>query len=258
MIAIISDFGLKDPYVGIMKGVIKKINKNADIIDITHLIPPQNIKFAYFILKYSYKHFPENTVFLTVVDPGVGSNRQAIAIEYNNYYFVGPDNGIFSFIPPNKATIINLTNKQFYYAQNTSNTFHGRDIFAPIAAYVDKGVNLSKLGDKIYKMVLLNDINYYIKNNTIYVPLIYIDHFGNLIFNISKKDVANLKKDFIIKFQNKIISEISLNYSTDKDIIALFNSYNLLEIAKPQGSAKDFFNIDTINNKYLTIEPKNN
>ena len=136
-IAVLTDFGLEDGYVGIMKGVMTTINPNIPIIDLTHQIPPQQIWAARFCLMNAYPYFPKDTVFLAVVDPGVGSQRRSVAIKCSQGYLVGPDNGLFSGILAQDLAVkaVSLTNTDYWRVPNVSLTFHGRDIFAPVAAY---------------------------------------------------------------------------------------------------------------------------
>ena len=147
IITFITDFGTKDGYVGVMKGVILKINPDVRFIDISHEIPAQDILEAGFVLKNSYEYFPDRSIHLVVVDPTVGSKRQAVAIEGENHLFIGPDNGVFSFIYEidRIRRVVRLENNR-YFLSNISNTFHGRDIFAPVAAYLSLGTPLENFG----------------------------------------------------------------------------------------------------------------
>ncbi|MCG8572284.1 MAG: SAM-dependent chlorinase/fluorinase [Spirochaetes bacterium] len=259
MIVLLTDFGIIDPYVGIMKGVIKQIHPACEIIDLTHQIPAQSIQTGHFILENSYHHFPKNTVFCAVIDPGVGSKRKAIGIQTKNYYFIGPDNGIFSFLSHSQSikSIIQLNNSNFYYKKNPDHTFHGRDIFAAIAAYLDKGFIFDKIGTKIsnFKQIATEKIQL-INENEMKVPLIHIDHFGNLIFSINYEDFHSFIKNnpFVISFKNTIFYKLNQNYVSDKKLIALFNSYGLLEIAMPQGNAKETTKTQKMKNEFIIIK----
>ena len=142
-----TDFGNRDYYVGAMKGVILSINPDARIIDITHDIEPQNITSAAFVLSACYRDFPPATIFVCVVDPGVGSERRAIVVESNDHIFVGPDNGLFSFVLNPNARVIAIKNDRFF-RKPVSSTFHGRDIFAPVAAHLSLGIDLHELGPR--------------------------------------------------------------------------------------------------------------
>ncbi len=243
MIVLMTDFGSKDPYTGIMKGVIKQISPSADIIDLIHEIPSYNVAIAYFLLKHSYVHFPEQTIFVAVVDPGVGTSRKPIAIRTEHYYFVGPDNGIFGFLSEPKMAesmaIIQLNKTQYYYREKTCHTFHGRDIFAPAAAHLDQGIDFFKLGERIDSIQSVSLPRWGKRPKGIDIPLIHIDHFGNLIFSITKEEFLAFtkKKRFSLMFKGHTINSISKCYESEKPFIALFNSYNLLEITAPSYSA---------------------
>src|SRR5947207_2897353 len=150
VIAMMTDFGLGDGDVGVMKGVIAGITPQAHIIDITHDVAPQNVPSGAWILASAYRYFPQGTVFVCVVDPGVGSSRRAIAIHAGSWFFVGPDNGLFSYIfveqPIHQAVVLSNT---AYHLPQVSSTFHGRDIFAPAGAHLARGVALQELGEPL-------------------------------------------------------------------------------------------------------------
>ena len=159
IIALLTDFGTKDYFVGAMKGAILSVNKDAKIVDITHEILPQDIRGASFTLRACYRNFPSGTIFVAVVDPEVGSQRRAILVETQDYFFVAPDNGILSFVFEDYALahaqasaspfrVFELTNNK-YFAENISATFHGRDVFAPIAAHLSRGINPIEFGREI-------------------------------------------------------------------------------------------------------------
>ncbi|MBW2636398.1 MAG: SAM-dependent chlorinase/fluorinase [Deltaproteobacteria bacterium] len=261
MIVLMTDFGLKDPYVGIMKGVIKKTFPLAEIIDLTHDIPPHNIKIAHFVLKNAHPHFPEGTVFVAVVDPGVGTARRPLAIRGGDFFFVGPDNGIFSFLmEPGFGIIeaVELTEKRFYYKETPDGTFHGRDIFAPAAAHIKGGVPLSRLGTPVEKITSIDTPQCREVRGGIDIPLLHTDRFGNLIFSLTGDEFAALTKGgtFLLRLGNQKIETISGNYQSDMPVIALFNSYGLLEIAAPSGSAAEILDISGKSEKapvYITL-----
>jgi S-adenosyl-L-methionine hydrolase (adenosine-forming) len=195
VIALITDFGLHDGYIGIMKGVITTINSNIHIIDITHAIPPQNIASAAWTLSISYRYFPKHTVFVCIVDPGVGSSRQAIAIHAGDWFFIGPDNGLFSYILAEQPihTAVALSNP-LYHLAHISSTFHGRDIFAPTSAHLAQGTPISDLGTPIDPTTLqrINIAPPMRQQNHIQASIVHIDHFGNLITNIPLSLVPEL------------------------------------------------------------------
>jgi hypothetical protein len=185
IVTLLTDFGNRDHYVAAVKGVLLSINPSLNIVDITHEISPQNIREAGFILASAYRHFPQGTLHLAVVDPGVGGERRGLAAATERYLFVGPDNGLFDWVfatdPPHQVVV--LENPEYQLPQ-VSATFHGRDIFAPAAGHLSLGLPLEKLGPASqYRMhfagrLLLKD------QDTLEGEIIHVDRFGNLISNI--------------------------------------------------------------------------
>lgn len=234
IVTFLTDFGLDDNFVGVMKGVILGINPDVRIVDITHNVKPQDITGAAFLLKSSYKFFPKGTIHLVVVDPGVGSRRKAIIVKTKDYIFVGPDNGVLSLALKECRIekIINITNKK-YFLKPVSNTFHGRDVFAPVSGLLSKGDAIGRFGERIkeYKRLEIP------KPTLSEGEIIYIDHFGNLVTNIGK---AIIKK---IQFKGVSINKINTGYMETKKghPLAIFGSSGNLEISVNQGSAKKYF-----------------
>ncbi|MBI5749186.1 MAG: SAM-dependent chlorinase/fluorinase [Nitrospinae bacterium] len=244
IITLTTDFGLSDPFVGIMKGVMLGINPSVKFIDISHLIEPQNIIEAYYTLKFSYKYFPSGTIHMAVVDPGVGSERRPILIESKDYFFIGPDNGIFSFVFENEpsANIIELTEKKFFLPP-ISQTFHGRDIFASVAGWLSSDVKPYEFGIPINNPVILKLPEPAIEKGKISGEVIHIDRFGNLITNISETQfhsfISERDGKVRIKIKNFIIPSICKSYSDDvgPKPSSIFNSWGLLEIFVRNGDA---------------------
>ena len=195
VMALLTDFGLGDGDVGVMKGVIAGIAPDAHIIDVTHDVAPQNVPSAAWILAASYRYFPRGTVFVCVVDPGVGSSRGAIAVHAGNWYFVGPDNGLFSYIYAEQGikSVVALTNTAYHLPQ-VSSTFHGRDIFAPTGAYLAEGVALEELGALLDPTMLVRlDVAAPVRHGSqIEGKIIHVDNFGNLITSIPLTMVPEL------------------------------------------------------------------
>lgn len=248
MIALLTDFGTKDYFVGAMKGVILSINREAKIVDITHEIEPQNIAAASFNLRACYKNFPEKTIFVAVVDPGVGSNRKAILVETNKYFFIAPDNGLLSFVFNEEADfkVYELTNEKFF-AENISQTFHGRDVFAPVAAHLSNGVPPSEFGLQTNNFVRLNEAQPS-KNDAgkIVGTIIYIDKFGNLVTNLTKE---HLPENFVLEIGVVKIGNLK-NYFAEAEtgeILTIFGSAGFLEIVAFQDSAQKLLNSKTGN-----------
>ncbi len=255
MIALLSDFGYQDAYVAVMKGVIATIAPTVAMCDLGHDIPPQNILAARFNLMMAYPYFPGGTVFLTVVDPGVGSARRAIALKFNNQFFVGPDNGLFggllsgAIAHPAKITAVELTNPRYWRAPQPSATFHGRDIFAPAAAHLAMGVSLYELGDRIDPSTLVQfDLPPFQPSPPLSTqssatnPVLatgsvqYIDGFGNIITNIPSQAAP------FEAWQIEIESHRFLSIKTYSEVpagsmAALIGSHGWIEAVCCNGSA---------------------
>lgn len=190
LIAFISDFGMTDAYIGIVKGVIKGINPQADIIDISHQIPLGDVRLAAFLLWQSVPYFPPRTVFLCIVDPGVGSNREPLLIDCDDKIFIGPNNGIFTYVTHQKPYSAWQISKSEYFLHKISTTFHGRDIFAPVAAHVSKGYPPSTFGDKTTCMVTITLPQLQIQHKQIIGEIQFFDKFGNGITSIGKIELS--------------------------------------------------------------------
>lgn len=188
LLTLLSDFGLSDVYVGVMKGAIAQINSSLTVVDLTHQIPPQNIAAARFCLMNAYCYFPDGTVHVAVVDPGVGSTRRAIAVEFASGFLVGPDNGLFSGVLSQSPALraVELTNPDYWRTRSPATTFHGRDIFAPVGATLASGVFLDRLGQEIDPATLVQlAIPECTQIDTGIAGYIqYVDRFGNLVTNI--------------------------------------------------------------------------
>jgi len=244
IITLTTDFGESDPYVAMMKGVILFINPDARIIDITHQIPVRSIQEGGLIIKESYTYFPSGTVHIGVVDPEVGGKRRPIAVLADNRFFVGPDNGLFSTIieTHRHADVIYLKETK-YWMPNISPTFHGRDIFAPIAAHLSLGVNPFLMGEKIDNPTTLAYPLPRKNNSNLVGEIIRVDHFGNLITNITREHLTPFlsSKDLIIKVGSLTFKKISATYNDvpEGQPLALIGSSELLEIAINMGNAQN-------------------
>lgn len=185
-IVLLTDFGLNDA-VGMMKGVIARISPFAHCIDLSHEIAPQQVASGAWILATSYRYFPRGAIFVCVVDPGVGSTRRAIAISAGSWHFIGPDNGLFSYILAEQPVhgAVALTNPA-YHLSPLSTTFHGRDLFSPMAAHLSLGIPLSDLGEAlpVESLQRLPDLVPQRKGNQLAARIVHVDHFGNLITSI--------------------------------------------------------------------------
>jgi hypothetical protein len=250
IIALLSDWGESDFYSGAVKGVILSINPKAKVLDISHNIPSFDIRQASAQLYFSSREFPEGTIFIADVDPGPGLSRPILVITKNNKYFIGPDNGIFTLIYENLEVqkVIHLKNKKYMVRGKPSYTFFGRDIFAPIAAWLSKGISINKFGKEIKNPVKFKIIKAHIKNDICYGEILFIDRYGNVITNISRNFINQLN----IKFGNKVKLKIGNNefnarfvntYAQGElgEFICLISSTDTLEIAVNMGKIIDYF-----------------
>ena len=251
IVALLSDFGSLDPYVGVMKGVILTRAPQTRLIDLTHEVPPGNLTAAAFLLRSAIPFFPVGAVFLCVVDPGVGSARKAIAMEAGGHFFVGPDNGLFPAalegIPLGRS--VEMKNPK-YRLKEVGATFHGRDVFAPAAAALASGVSLSRLGPSAKGLV----------PGAIPIPartksgwrgeVIWIDRFGNLITNL---DSSHVRRDSTVQVGGKKIRGLSTHYAQKPKgkPLALMGSTGFLEVSIRRGRADRVF-LATFGTKVLS------
>lgn len=244
VITLTSDFGLTDPYVGIMKGVILSINPMAHVIDISHQIEAGSVFQCSVIFKEAYAFFPDGSIHVAVVDPGVGGNRRPIILKTKDHLFVGPDNGIFwpIILFHQGAEIIHLT-KTKYFLPNVSHTFHGRDIFAPVAAHLSRGVEPLSMGPIITDPVSLEFPLPKQGKDVLSGQVIRVDHFGNLITNIHQRDIEQFlgSNRPVIRIGNLIIEGMQKAYAEAREgqSLALIGSSGFLEIAVNAGRASD-------------------
>ncbi len=244
-ISLLTDFGDKDNFTGLVKAVIAKINACAKIIDLCHKIQPQAIDQAAFLLKHSFAYFPKKTIHLVVVDPGVGSKRKIILVKTKDYFFLAPDNGILwpTLKKQKIEKIIAVTNSDFFL-NPVSDTFAGRDAFAPVAAHLSLGIEMQKFGKKMSKIKKMNLPRPRKIEEELIGKILYTDHFGNLITNIDKNTFFNFTKNYSFKihFSGKMIDKISHNYlkKNKNTLKAIFGSFGNVEIALAEGSAEKF------------------
>lgn len=244
IITLSTDFGLQDPYVGIMKGVILGINPRVHLVDLTHALSHHDLLGAAFVLQSAYSYFPKGTIHLAVVDPGVGGERRLIGIQTGDYIWVGPDNGLFTLVLKDfpEAKPIHLTNAPFFL-KTVSSTFNGRDILAPVTAHLSLGVPLGEMGPIISDPVLLSFPEPETQNNTLIGQVLWADHFGNLITNINQKKLLPFLPGFSlgIVIGSETITGLSQTYSQGRPgrLMALIGSSGYLEIAANLGSAAE-------------------
>ena len=245
-IALLTDFGYRDHYAGAMKGVLASIAPDAALLDITHGVPPQSIAAGAIALRESWRFFPQRTVFLVVVDPGVGTSRLPIAVETRaGARFVGPDNGVLSLAARDAGIrrAVRLESTRHRLARPSS-TFHGRDIFAPAAAFLSRGTPLGTLGSTLARIKPLHLPKPDRTAGGIRGEVLYVDGFGNLITNISRKDVARLhssfpRKQVSVRIRGGAPMKILDTYGEARPgaILATFGSFEFLEIAVRDASA---------------------
>lgn len=251
IITLTTDFGYQDHYVSAMKAVILGITPDVRLIDISHQIPPQDTMAGAWVVRNSAMLFPPGTVHLVVVDPTVGTERQPVALKINDQLFVGPDNGIFSLIAEDfDYRAVALDNPEFWRKDgNQSNTFHGRDIFAPVAAHLSKGCSFDELGQPLDSLVTYRWAVPISDKDGIQGWVVHIDRYGNLITNIPSSMIReNIRQSSQIRIYvgNTILHEISTTFAsvTDGEPVAYIGSSDKLEIAINRGNAKEMLGIE--------------
>jgi hypothetical protein len=242
-IVLLTDFGLKDHYVGTVKGVILTIFPQAHMIDLSHGVEPQNVAQGAILLETSYSFFPRGSIFVCVVDPGVGTKRKALCAKTARYYFIGPDNGVLSLaLRHEKETVIrSIENRKFFLKVIPSSTFHGRDIFSPVAAHLGKKNIFSQLGPKISKIHSLDLPRIKKLKEGLEGEILYFDHFGNAVTNIHERDAgAEFWKEAKVFVKEIELGALRATYGVGpRKLAAVLNSSSQLEIAMPAGSAKE-------------------
>lgn len=248
ILTLITDFGLKDEYIGVIKGVILTFAPNARIVDITHLIPPQRVQTAAHLLARSCTYFPPGAVHLVIVDPGVGSARSILAIAADSQYFIGPDNGVFTpvFLRATSLTVHRITATNLFLKQ-VGATFHGRDIMAPIAARLAAGLAIDRVGPRIAVQDCVHTLPGTATriDNMLRGEIVHVDNFGNLCTNISRQAVENfaenhaLGRKIVIRVNENLLLPLCHTYAdqTQGKLLALYDSHDFLEIAVNQGNA---------------------
>ena len=259
VISLLTDFGTADYFVGAVKGAILSVNPQAVIADITHEIAPQDISAGAFTLLAAYKTFPAGTIHVAVVDPGVGSTRRPIVVSANRQFFVGPDNGLFTYIYDCEPShqVFHATAEK-YFRRDPSSTFHGRDIFAPVAAALSNGVKPRAFGPQIVDAIRLPvplepEV---LKNGDIRGRIIHIDHFGNCVTNLTRDLV---KPNATIVINRKTIRDFRNFYGekSSSKPFAIWGSAGFLELAVNGGSAAKILKAARDNEVVLTQRRKN-
>jgi len=270
LITITTDFGTQDAYVPAMKGTMLSICDSARLVDVTHGISPQDVMEAAFVLQSAYPFFPDGTVHLVVVDPGVGTGRRAVALRHGEHWFVGPDNGLFPLVLEDKApdAVVELDDPAFWRTPDPSTTFHGRDIFAPAAAHLAAGEPVEALGSPVDTLEPLRWARPTAADRALQGWIMHVDHFGNCVTNIRRStfvdalglDDADPSVDAFPPVKgyagNQVIERIGTTYGTvaEGDPLLLFGSTGFLEIAVNGGSAADLLDIQKGDSVKVVLE----
>ena len=242
-----TDFGLSDPFVGIMHGVVLNIHPETTIVDISHAVPSYDVHDGAWTIAQAYRFFPPRTVHVVVVDPGVGSLRRPIIVETDDYVFVAPDNGVLSLVEARepKFSVRHITAER-YFLQPVSQTFHGRDIFAPVAGWLSKGVAPAEFGPEVLDQVRLPlPAVERTGGNSLRGVVLKVDKFGNLITNISAQDMPELFTPsppwFSLRVAGRTVTRLHQSYAEggEDELFAIVGSSGYLEIAARQASAAE-------------------
>ena len=254
IVTLTTDFGTVDPYVGVMKGVILGVNPRVSIVDISHEVPPQAIKAGAFVIGTSHRYFPQGTVHVVVVDPGVGTSRRPVLLATPSANFLAPDNGILGHVLwqgfgekdplvlegsqvslPQGYRAYHINNPD-YWVHPLSTTFHGRDIFAPAAAHLSLGLEARQLGPEVNHLTWLAGWQPQREGNTLMGEVVYIDHFGNLVTNVPARCMP---KDgpISVEIRGRRIKGLNSSYAEGNGLLAIVGSHGNLELSLKNGSA---------------------
>ena len=251
LISLLTDFGTADYFVGAMKGAILSVNPRAQLVDITHEIPPHDIGAGAFTLLAAYRAFPPKTIHVGVVDPGVGSERRPILVVSRDYFFVGPDNGLFGYVYERErdVRVFHLTNSE-YFRQPVSATFEGRDLFAPVAGALSNGIEPERLGKEITDYIRLEPLAVRSVEGGLEGTVIHIDRFGNCVTNITKDALTDemLRKGARLIIAGREITSFRKFFAEESGdggaLFAVWGSAGFLEIAAFQTSAARLLGIE--------------
>jgi hypothetical protein len=246
IVTLLTDFGVDDAYVGAMKGAMLSVNRDLTIVDITHRVPPQDVHEAAWLLRSAYRYFPPATVHVVVVDPGVGTERRAITASAGGWYFVGPDNGVFTWpLRREPSPEVVQIERRDLMLPSVSDTFHGRDVFAPIAAHLASGTALRELGTAISDAVMLPIAPVQVTDDAIVAAIVHIDRFGNAVTSLEEDAcrawLERTDGDVRVRVSGHVIEGVSRTYAdvASGEALALFESSGCLEIAVRNSSAAE-------------------
>ena len=241
IVTLLTDFGTSDAYVGIMKGVVLGIHPRARLVDITHAVPPQAVRLGALLLRSAVDYFPDGAVHLAVVDPGVGSARDPVLVVTERAVLVGPDNGLLT--PTADALGLRAVyrlEREAFFRQPVSHTFHGRDVFAPVAAHLAAGTSPAAFGSQRSDLQPLDLPAPRVEGGAVQGEVVYVDHFGNLITNISAASVHAFRPHRLsVRIEHAMISPLASSYAAAAPGVplALIGSWGMLEVAVRDGSA---------------------
>lgn len=249
VITLLTDFGNADPFVGIMKGVILGINPRVQVVDLCHGVSPQDILEAAFLLHCSYRYFPKSTIHLVVVDPGVGGKRRPLLAEGKHGYYIAPDNGVLSYLfaTGEIRRVLEIT-AGAYFLHPVSQTFHGRDVFAPVAAHLSRGRAIDRFGrvTTSYRHLELPSASKK-EGGVVTGSILHVDRFGNLVTNIAKHDLSGLQpeKGITVSIKGKKIHGLVQSYESRRrgELGAILGSAGFLEIFSNHWSAANVLNV---------------
>lgn len=247
IVTLTTDFGLQDYYVSAMKAVMLGIAPEVRLVDISHEVPDQDIMAGSWVLQNSAPLFPSNSVHLVVIDPGVGTDRNPIALKVDDQYYVGPDNGIFSLLTEDKEfEAVRLTNSDYWHTKR-SNTFHGRDIFAPVAAHLSNGVPLNELGEPLNELKTYRWASPIADKDGLQGWIIHIDKFGNLVSNLKESLIEDVIGDQSVKIYvgNMILDELLPTFGSvpEGEPVAYIGSSGMLEVGINKGDAAEMMSV---------------
>ncbi|MCZ6634366.1 MAG: SAM-dependent chlorinase/fluorinase [bacterium] len=242
IVTLTTDFGVQDGYVGAMKGVVLEIAGSVTVVDITHEIPPQDVEAGAYIFHTAYPHFPDGTIHVVVVDPGVGRKRRGLVVETARYRFVGPDNGVFTpvFQAEADCRMVSLENPE-WMRKDVSATFHGRDVFAPAAGYLCQGVEIEAFGPFVTDPVMLDVWAVREEADRLTGRIVHVDRFGNGISNLSEEQVEAAVEGRVVEIGGQIFHRIHRTYGdvVQGEPLLLYGSQGTLEISVNGGSAAE-------------------
>src|SRR6185436_2470115 len=239
IVALLTDYGLQDPYAGLLKGALLSVNPQARPVDLTHEVPPQDVREGSRILAAALPYFPAGTIFIAVVDPGVGTERAIVGVETDRHVLLAPDNGLLGFLERRARRIVRIAQSK-YFLKPLSQTFHGRDIFAPVAGHLSRGADLARFGPALKRLTVLEDAAPSVAaDGALRGEVVSIDRFGNLITNIPAGLLPDARR-VRITVGRRVVRSLSRSYADVRkgNLLALVGSTGHLEISVNQGSAR--------------------